>query len=63
MPSLKQSYRPSIFEALLSNERMAKLNESMYRFAPGCYLQERSVRDYPLDAAGNILGYLRRGGQ
>ncbi|MFN8250605.1 MAG: penicillin-binding transpeptidase domain-containing protein [Ferruginibacter sp.] len=53
-----KSYRPSIFEALLSNERMAKLNESMYRFAPGYYLQERSVRDYPFDAAGNILGYL-----
>jgi penicillin-binding protein 2 len=53
-----KSYRPSIFEALLSNEKMAKLNENMYRFAPGYYLQERSVRDYPFDAAGNILGYL-----
>lgn len=53
-----KSYRPSVFEALLSNEKMAKLNESMYRFAPGYYLQERSVRDYPYDAAGNILGYL-----
>lgn len=53
-----KSYRPSIFEALLSNEKMAKLNESMFRFAPGYYLQERSVRDYPYDAAGNILGYL-----
>ncbi len=53
-----KSYRPSVFEALLSNEKMAKLNENMYRFAPGYYLQERSVRDYPYDAAGNILGYL-----
>jgi penicillin-binding protein 2 len=53
-----KSYRPSVFEALLSNEKMAKLHENLYRFAPGYYLQERSVRDYPFDAAGNILGYL-----
>ena len=53
-----KSYRPSIFEALLSNEKMAKLTENLYKFAPGYYLQERSVRDYPFDAAGNILGYL-----
>jgi penicillin-binding protein 2 len=53
-----KAYRPSVFEALLSNEKMAKLTENMYRFAPGYYLQERSVRDYPFDAAGNILGYL-----
>ncbi len=53
-----KSYRPSVFEALLSNEKMAKLTENLYRFAPGYYLQERSVRDYPFDVAGNILGYL-----
>lgn len=53
-----KSYRASIFEALLSNEKMAKLNESMFKFVPGYYLQERSVRDYPFDAGGNILGYL-----
>jgi len=53
-----KSYRPSVFEALLSNEKMAKLTENLYKFAPGYYLQERSVRDYPFDAAGNILGYL-----
>jgi penicillin-binding protein 2 len=53
-----KSYRPSVFEALLSNEKMAKITENLYRFAPGYYLQERSVRDYPFDAGGNILGYL-----
>jgi penicillin-binding protein 2 len=53
-----KSYRASIFEALLSNEKMAKLNENMYKFVPGYYLQERPVRDYPYDAGGNILGYL-----
>jgi penicillin-binding protein 2 len=53
-----KSFRPSVFEALLNNEKMAKLTENMYKFAPGYYLQERSVRDYPFDAGGNILGYL-----
>lgn len=50
--------RPSTFEAHLSSDKMAQLSESMYKFAPGFYLQERPVRDYPYDAAGNILGYL-----
>ena len=49
--------RESIFEAQLSEEKMAKLSESMYRLAPGFYMQERSVRSYPYDAAANILGY------
>ena len=53
-----KSYRPSVFEALLPEEKIAKLNESMYKFVPAFYLQERPVRDYPYDAAGNILGYL-----
>jgi len=53
-----KAYRPSVFEALLSNEKMAKITENLYKFAPGYYLQERSVRDYPFDAGGNILGYL-----
>lgn len=53
-----KSYRPSVFEPLLTSEKFANLNESMYKFAPGYYLQERPVRDYPYDAAGNILGYL-----
>ena len=50
--------RPSVFDALLSDEKMAMLNQSMYKFAPGLYLQERPVRSYPADAGGNILGYL-----
>lgn len=50
--------RPAVFDALLSDEKMAMLNEAMYKFAPGFYLQERPVRNYPVDAGGNILGYL-----
>ena len=53
-----KSYRPSLFEALLSAEKMAKLNENLFKLAPGYFLQERPVRDYPFDAGGNILGYL-----
>lgn len=53
-----KSYRASIFEPLLSNEKMAKLNENLYKLAPGYFMQERSVRDYPYDAGGNIFGYL-----
>jgi penicillin-binding protein 2 len=49
--------RPSVFESLLSDEKMAMLNESMFKFAPAFYLQERSVRSYPYDAAANVLGY------
>ncbi len=53
-----KSYRPSIFEALLSEEKMAKISEYLYKFSPGYYLQERPVRKYPYDAAANVLGYL-----
>lgn len=49
---------PSTFDGLLTVEKMAMLNEFMYKFAPGFYLQERPVRSYPYDAGGNILGYL-----
>ncbi|MEO6683773.1 MAG: penicillin-binding protein 2 [Ginsengibacter sp.] len=52
------SIRPSIFEASLPTDKVARLNESMYKFVPAFYLQERPVRDYPYDAAGNIIGYL-----
>lgn len=53
-----RSFRPSVFEASLSDEMVARINESMYKWVPAFFLQERPVRDYPYDAAGNILGYL-----
>jgi len=53
-----KSYRASVFEPLLSNEKMAKLSENLYKLAPGYFMQERSVRDYPFEAGGNIFGYL-----
>ncbi|HRN72549.1 MAG TPA: penicillin-binding protein 2 [Ginsengibacter sp.] len=54
----KKTYRASVFEASLSDEVVARVNESMYKWEPAFYLQERPVRDYPFDAGGNILGYL-----
>lgn len=53
-----KAYRPSVFEAMLGREKIARLNEVMYKFSPGFYLQQRSIRDYPFDAGANILGYL-----
>jgi penicillin-binding protein 2 len=51
------SYKPSVFEPLLTPELYARLNENMYKF-PGFILSDRPVRDYPFAAAANILGYL-----
>ncbi len=53
-----RSYRVSVFDPLLPREKIARLNESMYKFVPAFYLQERPVRDYPFNAGGNIFGYL-----
>ena len=50
--------RASVFEPMLTPEKMAKLNENIYKFAPGFYLQDRPVRNFPQDAAGNLLGYV-----
>ncbi|MDR0792053.1 MAG: penicillin-binding protein 2 [Chitinophagaceae bacterium] len=46
----------SVFEALLSSELLARLNENIYRF-PGFTMQERPIRHYPFNVAANVLGY------
>ncbi|TXT34306.1 MAG: penicillin-binding protein 2 [Chitinophagaceae bacterium] len=51
------SVKPSVFEPLLGPELYAKLNENMYKF-PGFVLSERSVRTYPYNTAGQLLGYI-----
>jgi penicillin-binding protein 2 len=40
-------YRPSVFEAALSVEKFVKLQENIYRFEPGFFLQDRPIRSYP----------------
>lgn len=49
--------RPSTFMAMLPNDVMARLDESMYRFSPAFYLQERSIRKYPFETAPHVVGY------
>ncbi len=48
--------RTGVFEALLSQGMYAHLNENIYKF-PGFSLTERSVRSYPYNVAGHVLGY------
>ena len=51
-------YRPSSFEELLSPEKYARLEENMWRFSSGFYLQQRPVRVYPFNAAAHVMGYV-----
>jgi penicillin-binding protein 2 len=51
------SVKPSVFEALLSQELFAKLYENMYKF-PGFNLIDRSVRTYPYNTGAQVLGYI-----
>jgi penicillin-binding protein 2 len=53
-----KSYRPSVFEELLTPEKHARLEENMWRFTNGFYLQERPVRDYPYNIGAHIMGYI-----
>lgn len=53
------NYRSSVFEGLLSPEKYARLEENMWRFNAGFFIQERPVREYPFKAAAHLLGYIR----
>lgn len=53
-----KSFRPSVFEASLSPEKYARIQENLWRFQSGFYVQERPIRSYPFDAAANIVGYI-----
>ena len=50
--------QPSAFEDLLTPDKYAKLEENMWRFGNGFYLQERPVRDYPFNAGAHFMGYI-----
>ncbi|MGZ5286083.1 MAG: penicillin-binding protein 2 [Flavisolibacter sp.] len=50
--------RPSAFEDLLTPEKYARLQENMWRFGSGFFLQERPVRDYPYNAGAHFMGYI-----
>ncbi|MGV3530656.1 MAG: penicillin-binding protein 2 [Flavisolibacter sp.] len=51
-------YRPSVFEALLSPEKHARIEENLWRLGNGFYLQDRPVRSYPFNAGGHFMGYI-----
>ena len=52
-----KSYRPSIFEDLLTPEMQVRFEENSWKF-PGFVLVQRPVRVYPFNAAAHILGYV-----
>lgn len=50
--------QPSAFEDLLTPDKYARLEENMWRFGNGFYLQERPIRDYPFNAGAHFMGYI-----
>jgi penicillin-binding protein 2 len=48
---------PSTFVAQLSKDDFAFLQEKLYKYK-GFYIQKRSIRDYTINSAPNILGYI-----
>ncbi len=48
---------PSTFLAQLSKNDYAYLQEKMHNFK-GFYIQKRSLREYPINSASNVLGYI-----
>ena len=48
---------PSTFVAQVSKSDFAYLQEKMYKYK-GFYIQKRSLREYPIKSAPNVLGYI-----
>lgn len=48
---------PSVFLAQVSKESYAYLQEKMHHYK-GFYIQKRSLRQYPIKSAPNVLGYI-----
>jgi penicillin-binding protein 2 len=48
---------PSTFLAQISKTDYAYLQEKMHKFK-GFYIQKRSLREYPINSAPNVLGYI-----
>ncbi len=47
----------SVFLKQLAKDDYAYLQEKMYKFN-GFYIQKRSIRNYPIKSAANVLGYI-----
>ncbi|MDG1040598.1 MAG: penicillin-binding protein 2 [Polaribacter sp.] len=48
---------PSVFLKQLAKEDFAFLQEKLHKFK-GFYVQKRSIRNYPINSAANVLGYI-----
>jgi len=53
-----KSFRPSVFEASLPPQKYARIQENLWRFQNGFYIQDRPIRSYPFNAGANIFGYI-----
>lgn len=51
------SYLPSVFLKQLAKEDFAYLQEKLHKYS-GFFIQKRIIRDYPIKAAANVLGYI-----
>ncbi len=51
------SYLPSVFLKQLAKEDFAYLQEKLHKYT-GFFIQKRIIRDYPIKAAANVLGYI-----
>jgi penicillin-binding protein 2 len=51
-------FRPSAFESLLPPEKYVRLQENMWRFGSGFYLQDRPIRTYPSNVGAHFMGYI-----
>lgn len=49
---------PSAFESLLTPDKVARLQENLWRVGNGFFLQERPIRMYPYNAGGHFVGYI-----
>lgn len=50
-------YLPSVFLKQLAKEDFAFLQEKLHKYR-GFFIQKRIIREYPINAAANVLGYI-----
>ncbi|NVK53101.1 MAG: penicillin-binding protein 2 [Flavobacteriaceae bacterium] len=48
---------PSVFLKQLAKEDFAFLQEKLHKYK-GFYIQKRNIREYPINSAANVLGYI-----
>jgi penicillin-binding protein 2 len=53
-----KSFRPSVFESSLPEEKYARFEENGWRFQDAFFIQERPIRSYPFPCGANITGYI-----